>query len=224
MVLVPQSALYPPAPPTLLALELGCRWRVGGSCSSSCHCRPRAEPAWGQSWVSEEQDGWGWQRVSRQWEWGRNEKASHPSCLLFLPGVGQLCGSVVRPERGLSRASAPEVLPASRRLPERVPGEAAPSHPRRSHPRASSRGSPGVSEHSADLKFPVAVEGQQLWVQGERKLTEGAAGPAEWPRASQRRSLPPGWHGALLWGSTAFSKVTPARSEPEGCVLLSENP
>lgn len=44
------------------------------------------------------------------------------------------------------------------------------------------------------LTFPVSVEGQQLWVQGERKLTEGAAGPAEWPRASQRRSLPPGWH------------------------------
>lgn len=41
-------------------------------------------------------------------------------------------------------------------------------------------------------KLPVSAEGQHLWAQGERKLTEGAAGQAKWPRASRRRAPPPG--------------------------------
>lgn len=51
-------------------------------------------------------------------------------------------------------------------------------------------------------KLPVSPEGQHLWVQGERKLTEGVAGQAKRPRASQRRAPPPGWHWALCRGST----------------------
>lgn len=133
--------------------------------------------------------------------------------LLFLPRCGPAARvSKVTLGRGLRsvglfiRASAAKVLPASLRRLHDPPKTGQGLLALRDHREPPGAASWGLHRRFLStrliLKFPVPAKGQQLWVQGERKLTEGAAGPAEQPRASRRRSLPPGWHQALLWEST----------------------
>ena len=182
---------------------------------SSCCLTPRAEPGWRQSWGLR---GGGWSGLAEgksPCSWGAEETRETALCPFSLPAkmwascLGQQSHSREGPQVNLA---AHQSLCSQRSF--QHPSGCCLIHRRRgsfSSP-VEITGSPGgfflglaqtVSQHSADSEeFPVSAKGQQLWVPGEGKLTEGAAGPAKQPRASRRRSLPPGWHRALLWEST----------------------
>lgn len=171
---------------------------------------PQAEPGCRQSRVSEKQDGSDWQKKSPCG--GNVEETRKPGLFPFCCSAKMWASCLG--QQSQSRKEAQVILASHQSLCSQRSSslQAALTHRRQSSSLLwRSPGAPGTSSWGLHgqflsiqliMKFPVSVEGQQLWVQGERKLTEGVAGPAKWPTTSRRRSLPPGWQLALPWGIT----------------------
>lgn len=205
----PAMALVPQSLPFILMQPQHCwPWSRGtdgmlvDQAPSSCRLGPWAEPGWRQSWVSQEQDGSGWQRESLHMVGVWKKRENQPSLLFALSArFGPAAWVSGQPREGSHQRLC------SQRSFQHPAGCLIHDDDRQPlltlrEPRGFFLGPAWtIFEHSADSEVSCFSEGSATLGSEREEADRGRGWASKVAKGIPEEVTSSNWHCALLWGS-----------------------